>query len=129
MVRRRRESRLMNKFKEEWSRRFPNTFLYKIASTRFAALPFDLIGCVNGKFVAIELKTGGRIVEPHQFWNLSKVAESGGFAFFLREGFSSAARPYSMVRILGPADNPNIEKRTLAECFDYIVEVLEEKHV
>ncbi len=44
----------------------------------------DLICCVNGQFVAIELKTDTGRLSKLQEYNLAKIKESGGQALVLR---------------------------------------------
>jgi len=41
----------------------------------------DRYGCINGLFIAIELKSKGGRVSPLQKWKLNAIAESGGMAF------------------------------------------------
>ena len=40
----------------------------------------DLLACVNGRFVAIEVKGDGGNVSPLQVYTLSKISVSGGIA-------------------------------------------------
>lgn len=40
----------------------------------------DIIACVRGRFVAIELKKDGGITSPHQKLFIRQVKESGGIA-------------------------------------------------
>ncbi|AFM40305.1 VRR-NUC domain-containing protein [Desulfosporosinus acidiphilus SJ4] len=50
----------------------------------------DLLCCVNGWFVGIELKTETGRVSKLQEYNLTKIQESGGQAFVLRpSGFKA----------------------------------------
>jgi len=44
----------------------------------------DIIACVNGIFIAIELKTETGRVAKLQEYNLDKIRESGGIALVLR---------------------------------------------
>lgn len=44
----------------------------------------DILACVNGQFVAIELKTETGRLSKLQEYNLAKIKESGGQAFVLR---------------------------------------------
>jgi Holliday junction resolvase len=48
-----------------------------------AGIP-DILCCVNGRFVAIELKAEGGRVSKLQEYNLTWVKESGGIAMVLR---------------------------------------------
>ncbi len=49
---------------------------------QFTGLP-DLIGCVKGKFIAIEAKAPGRLdnVTPRQQFVLDAITKAGGLAF------------------------------------------------
>ncbi|WP_407312105.1 VRR-NUC domain-containing protein [Desulfosporosinus sp. SB140] len=50
----------------------------------------DLLCCVNGRFVGIELKTEKGRVSKLQEYTLAKIKESGGQAFVLRpSGFQA----------------------------------------
>lgn len=44
----------------------------------------DIIGCHNGRFLAIEIKTEKGRVTPHQQRFLDRVNEAGGVAFVAR---------------------------------------------
>jgi len=44
----------------------------------------DLICCVNGKFVAIELKREGSRATPLQEYNIEQIIKSGGIAKLIR---------------------------------------------
>ncbi|OLN21423.1 recombinase RecB [Domibacillus antri] len=41
----------------------------------------DILACVNGAFVGIEVKRPGGIVAPLQNWNIDEIQQSGGHAF------------------------------------------------
>lgn len=43
----------------------------------------DLLCCVNGKFLAIEIKAEKGVVSPLQKFQLKKIADSGGYAIVL----------------------------------------------
>lgn len=43
----------------------------------------DILMCLNGLFVAIELKTDKGRLSPLQEYNLNKIAESGGIALVM----------------------------------------------
>jgi Holliday junction resolvase len=50
----------------------------------------DILACVNGQFVAIELKTETGRLSKLQEYNLAKIKESGGQALVLRpSGFAA----------------------------------------
>lgn len=44
----------------------------------------DLLACVNGRFVAIEVKGDGGYLSPLQVSTLGKIAESRGIAMVVR---------------------------------------------
>ncbi len=45
----------------------------------------DILSCINGKFVAFEVKDGQKgVVTELQDYNISKIIESGGHAFVVR---------------------------------------------
>jgi Holliday junction resolvase len=56
-------------------------YVVKIVSATKAGVP-DVLACVNGKFLAIEVKTSETRdnVSPLQVYNLQKVIKSGGDA-------------------------------------------------
>ena len=60
----------------------------------------DLICCVNGQFVAIELKTDTGRLSKLQEYNLAKIKESGGQALVLRPSGYEAFKEFitAMVR-------------------------------
>lgn len=41
----------------------------------------DILACINGRFVGIEVKRPGGIVAPLQTWNINEIQKSGGVAF------------------------------------------------
>lgn len=43
----------------------------------------DILACVNGYFVAIEVKAENGVVAPLQLFNRDKIRESGGIAVIL----------------------------------------------
>lgn len=54
-----------------------------------AGIP-DILACVNGQFLAIELKTDTGRLSKLQEYNLAKIRESGGQAITLRpSGFEA----------------------------------------
>lgn len=61
-------------------RRAPQSWWVKTQQVSLRGTP-DLLGCVNGLFVAIELKDRAEShIEPLQTWNLNKIEEAGGLA-------------------------------------------------
>ncbi len=41
----------------------------------------DIIACINGYFVAIEIKRPGGVVSPLQQFNIDEIHRNGGVAF------------------------------------------------
>lgn len=60
----------------------PNSIFFKIQQRAVRGVP-DLIGCINGKFVALELKVDKHRADPLQAHYLKKIAESGGISFLV----------------------------------------------
>ncbi len=58
---------------------YPNNFLYKTCDRFTVGIP-DLIMCINGKFIAIELKVGYNKPTPMQIRNIKKIKAAGGIA-------------------------------------------------
>jgi hypothetical protein len=58
----------------------PNTFVMKTQEVSKRGI-LDLILCINGTFVGIELKKSmGDKADPLQRWNMQRIAGSGGVA-------------------------------------------------
>ena len=55
-------------------------FVIKTQERTVKGIP-DLIGCFNGRFVAIELKTDKGEVTPIQEYRLKQILKAGGLAF------------------------------------------------
>lgn len=55
----------------------PNAWVTKIQQVSIRGTP-DIIGCINGYFIAIELKTDSGELDPLQEFVLNQIAESGG---------------------------------------------------
>lgn len=73
------------KFKEpilEELRRIPYSYWEKIQQASLRGTP-DIIGCVRGKFVAIELKSARGKADPLQTSILQQIANAGGYAAIL----------------------------------------------
>ncbi len=61
-------------------RALPNVWVAKIQQLAKRGTP-DLLCCIDGVFVAIELKRDGTCApDPLQEWNLNSICESGGVA-------------------------------------------------
>lgn len=60
----------------------PGSFWESIQQKAIKGTP-DIIGCINGTFVAIELKTNEGVVSKIQDHKLSKIREAHGIAIVL----------------------------------------------
>jgi penicillin-binding protein-related factor A (putative recombinase) len=61
-------------------RKLPNSWFEKIQQVSLSGTP-DIIGCLNGRFIAIELKKDAiSRIEPLQVHKLNKIEKSGGIA-------------------------------------------------
>lgn len=63
-----------------------------------AGIP-DILACVNGHFVGIELKTAKGRTTKLQEYNLAKINESGGTAFVLRPNGFQAFKDYISLEV------------------------------
>lgn len=61
----------------------PLIWLKKFQEVGRRGIP-DCIGCVNGKFFAVELKTDEGRLDPLQSVTLNEIRESGGKVWILR---------------------------------------------
>lgn len=60
--------------------RIPHSWWVKIQMLSLAGIP-DYLGCINGRFVALELKKDGKTdASLLQGWVLSKIRAAGGIA-------------------------------------------------
>lgn len=57
----------------------PNSYVIKVVVANKAGVP-DVIACVNGMFVAIEVKSTKGIVSKLQEINIKKIQKARGFA-------------------------------------------------
>ncbi len=61
----------------------PNSWFVKNQGVSTRGIP-DVFGCINGRFVALELKKSDKEKEdPLQTFVLEKVSQAGGLAFYL----------------------------------------------
>lgn len=74
------ESRLQARIKKALLREFPGSVFYKMHGSEFmeSGIP-DLLGCVEGRFIALEVKhpDTGHGVTPIQQAQLDRLAEAG----------------------------------------------------
>ena len=78
------ESQLQAKIQKALRREFPNSLFFKTYGSPFQrkGLP-DIIGCVNGFFIGIEVKVPGRenTLTELQKDTLDEIQKAGGIAF------------------------------------------------
>ena len=55
----------------------------KVISATHSGIP-DIVACLNGNFIAIEVKTEAGIVSKLQEYNINRIKEAGGIAFVAR---------------------------------------------
>lgn len=61
----------------------PNTWFVRVQQIATRGTP-DILLCVNGSFVALELKKGPKAARSEtQKYNIKKITEAGGYAEFL----------------------------------------------
>jgi Holliday junction resolvase len=58
----------------------------------------DIIACINGKFVAIEVKRSDGVVSPLQQYNIEEIHKSGGEAF-VAYSFEEARKRIDALRL------------------------------
>lgn len=56
----------------------PHSWWVKTQMVAMRGIP-DFLGCVNGLFIALELKVEGKEAEPLQGWIIRKIIQAGGF--------------------------------------------------
>lgn len=69
---------------KKYLKNVPNCWFFKVWGGGFqkSGIP-DLIACINGKFVAIELKSENGKPSELQKMNVSKINHCGGYAIIL----------------------------------------------
>lgn len=68
-------------FKERLQRQLdmiPRSFWIKVQQQTIRGTP-DILGVVNGRMVALELKVGRNKADKLQVWTLQKIKQAGGF--------------------------------------------------
>ena len=73
------QARVLKKLRE-----LPRSYFYKVNDRTTAGIP-DIIGCLNGIFIGIELKTKSKVT-PIQAYHLRKITEAMGQAFVVTPG-------------------------------------------
>ncbi len=93
MLKKKNEARITTEWLKRWKEK-PNAWLYKIPDDSIAKKPFDVVWCINGKWVAIEfkycdtkkvpdIKRAFKKLEPHQVVNLNNYKVAWGDAFII----------------------------------------------
>jgi len=62
---------------------YPKVYLVKVHSATKAGIP-DLLTCINGRFIALEVKTLKGKASELQLNNIQRIREAGGLAFVVR---------------------------------------------
>lgn len=70
---------------EREMRAIPSSWWLRCHIVWLAGIP-DILGCINGRFVALELKTEKGRASPLQGWVLAKILAAGGFVAIVRPG-------------------------------------------
>lgn len=58
----------------------------------------DIIACLNGRFVGIEVKRPGGVISPLQQYNIDEIHKSGGEAF-VAYSFEEARKRIDALRL------------------------------
>lgn len=74
------ESRFRNNVVVPALKLLPNTFFISIQQLSLVGDP-DIILCVDGRFIALELKSANGKLKPLQAYKLQKIIESGGLGY------------------------------------------------
>ena len=81
------ETQLVNNIKREVQQRYPDTFFFKVhgGPMQQAGIP-DLVGCVRGTFVGMEVKLpeGDYGVTPLQEYTLKRITKAEGVTAVVR---------------------------------------------
>ncbi len=71
------ETQLKIKVLKWLKKEYPEGFFYKASDNFTAGIP-DILGCVNGQFIGIELKGPGGEATKIQLYTIDKIATAGG---------------------------------------------------
>ena len=77
------EKNLKTSVKAMIKRSFPQAWCYKTNDRTTSGIP-DLIICMYGRFIAIELKTAKGKVSPIQDYTINAIKRAGGYAVVAR---------------------------------------------
>ena len=73
------ETRLRKKIVEALQKRYPKGYFRKVHGNQFQNIGVpDLLCCVNGRFLGLEIKLPGKKPTPAQILELQKIAKAGG---------------------------------------------------
>ena len=61
-----------------WLNAQPLTVAYKTHGNAYAAGHADILACIDGRYVALEVKQPGRKATPLQRWRIEQVKAAGG---------------------------------------------------
>ena len=75
------ESRLQRRIQEALIKAFPNCYIIKVHVSEFSAAGTpDLIACIRGYFIALEVKVPGETPTELQTYTLRCIKAAGGLA-------------------------------------------------
>lgn len=66
-------------------KKLPNTWFLKTQEVARSGVP-DILMCLAGRFVAVELKTNEGVISKLQEYNLKRIEETGGVSIVLTPG-------------------------------------------
>lgn len=72
-----KEKDLQTKILKDLKTKFPHGYFRKISDKSLSHIP-DIIGCINGRFIGIELKMEGKKPRPGQEMELLRITASSG---------------------------------------------------
>lgn len=77
-----RESQIQANIIKSLKKDYPNAYIIKVTSATKRGVP-DIIACINGRFIGIEVKTPKTIknVSKLQEKNILDITKAGGFSF------------------------------------------------
>jgi hypothetical protein len=88
------EKDYVRKIKEAIKKQWPQAYIFKVHGSVFSAGIPDLVGCVNGLFVGIEVKqpTTMKNVTALQAKNIEWINKAGGLAFVCSDPKEAVAK-------------------------------------
>ena len=81
MARKKPETALQNRIRDAITKRWPDTYIIKVHGNPYqmAGVP-DLLMCVQGKFIGIEVKMPGNAPTALQYVHMERIKTAGGGA-------------------------------------------------